>query len=193
MPCGRHRASAAVSLGQAVPGRPADTAAPPRAPRVAPFRKLRVADAWFTRSAKACATRSFRFAAAPSVVRSPSDGTQDASKTFEVRKPGRSLWLALLHEFGEGRRELRSSGVSQPVVSWRLRRPLRPVYSGCDTCQGDRSHTWNTLPDCRYTGDLTHRCVCSGGVGVVYRRHRWPTTFGQLTAIFMRERINGSA
>ena len=107
MPCGRARASAAVRLGQAMPGAPLDTAAPSRAPRVAPFRKLRVADAWFTRSAKACATRSFRFAAAPSVVRSSSDGTQDASKTLEVRKPGRSVRVAQLHEFGEGRRELR--------------------------------------------------------------------------------------
>ena len=108
MPCGRARASAALPRGQAMPGAPLCTAAPSRAPRVAPFRKLRVADAWFTTSAEACATRSFRFATAPSVVRSSSDGTQDASKTFEVRKPGRSLWLALLHEFGEGRRELRS-------------------------------------------------------------------------------------
>ena len=113
MPCGRARASAAVRLGQAMPGAPLDTAAPSRAPRVAPFRKLRVADAWFTRSAKACATRSFRFAAAPSVVRSSSDGTQDASKTFEVRKPGRLFAFALLHEFGEGRRELRSDPALQ--------------------------------------------------------------------------------
>ena len=116
IPCGRARASAAVRLGQAMPGAPLDTAAPSRAPRVAPFRKLRVADAWFTRSAKACATRSFRFAAAPSVVRSSSDGTQDASKTFEVRKPGRLFAFALLHEFGEGRRELRSEACR---LSWR--------------------------------------------------------------------------
>jgi iron-sulfur cluster assembly accessory protein len=87
-----------------------------------------MADAWFTTSAEACATRSFRFAAAPSVVRSPSDGTQDASKTFEVRKPGRSLWLALLHEFREGRRELRSAFASMRLASRQLlslpRRPL---------------------------------------------------------------------
>ena len=108
MSCGRARASAALPLGQVMPGAPLCTAAPKRAPRVAPFRKLRVADAWFTTSAEACATRSFRFAAAPSVVRSSSDGTQDASKTFEVRKPGRLFAFALLHEFGEGRRELRS-------------------------------------------------------------------------------------
>ena len=85
MPCGRARASAALPLGQAMPGAPLDTAAPSRAPLGAPFRKLRAAIRSSARSAKACATRSFRFAAAPSVVRSTSDGTQDASKTFEVR------------------------------------------------------------------------------------------------------------
>ena len=85
MPCGRARASAAVRLGQAMPGAPLDTAAPSRAPLGAPFRKLRAAIRSSARSAKPCSTRSFRFAAAPSVVRSTSDGTQDASKTFEVR------------------------------------------------------------------------------------------------------------
>ena len=85
MPCGRARASAAVFLGQAMPGAPLDTAAPSRAPLGAPFRKLRAAIRSSARSAKPCSTRSFRFATAPSVVRSTSDGTQDAPKTFEVR------------------------------------------------------------------------------------------------------------
>ena len=85
MPCGRARASAAVCLGQAMPGAPLDTAAPSRAPLGAPFRKLRAAIRSSARSAKPCSTRSFRFATAPSVVRSTSDGTQDAFKTFEVR------------------------------------------------------------------------------------------------------------
>ena len=85
IPCGRARASAALPLGRTMPRAPADTAAPSRAPLGAPFRKLRAAIRSSARSAKPCATRSFRFAAAPSVVRSSSDGTQDASETFEVR------------------------------------------------------------------------------------------------------------
>ena len=45
MPYGRARAAAALPRGQAMPGAPLCTAAPSQAPRVAPFRKLRMADA----------------------------------------------------------------------------------------------------------------------------------------------------
>ena len=154
MPCGRARASAAVRLGQAMPGAPLDTAAPSRAPRVAPFRKLRVADAWFTRSAKACATRSFRFAAAPSVVRSSSDGTQDASKTLEVRKPGRSVRVAQLHEFGEGRRELRRGSPCE-ISACLCDRSGSPSPSRCSS----RPNSWPWRAGSRPRG----RRNCRGG------------------------------
>ena len=75
-----------MPLGQAVPGAPLCTAAPPRAPRVAPFRKLRMADAWFTTSAEACATESFRTATAQSPSGASVDGASDELETFDLRK-----------------------------------------------------------------------------------------------------------
>ena len=74
-----------------MPEAPLGTAAPPRAPRIAPFRKLRMADAWFTTSAEACATKSFRTATAQSPSGASVDGASDALETFDLRKVRREL------------------------------------------------------------------------------------------------------
>ena len=87
MSYGRPRASAAARLGQTMPRAPMDTAAPSRAPRVAPFRKLRAASRSSARSAKACSTRIFRFAAAPGQVGPRCDGASSAPIGSVSREP----------------------------------------------------------------------------------------------------------
>ena len=86
MPCGRARASAAVCLGQAMPEAPLDTAAPSRAPRVAPFRMMCAPRRSAARSAEACATETFSLPAVPRASRSLLEGASDANETLEVRK-----------------------------------------------------------------------------------------------------------
>ena len=141
MPCGRARASAAVRLGQAMPGAPLCTAAPLRAPRVAPFRKLRMADAWFTTLAEACSTGSFRTATAQSPSGASVDGASDALETFDLRKVRREQQ----EDVGSPVRADRRKVARFCVGSRRAQFATRPAVSAPTSVNGavrNRTRVW---------------------------------------------------